>query len=104
MKWPNDLLVKGKKIAGILVDASLTSNQVDHIVLGVGINFDVPIKTIEKNIKNTGNYSGVSSLIKSSKTIRSVTLVQSFLNELENIFESLKIDDGREVLKKWTKK
>ena len=104
LKWPNDLLVKGKKIAGILVDVSLTSNQVDHMVLGVGINFDVPVNLIEKNIQNTGNYSGVSSLVKSSKNTNSVTLVQSFLNELEDIFEALKNDEGKEVLKKWTKK
>ena len=104
LKWPNDLLIKGKKIAGILVDASLTSNQVDYMVLGVGVNFDVPVNIIEKNIKNTGNYSGVSSLVKSSKDTSSVMLVQSFLNELENIFESLKIDEGKDVLKKWIKK
>ena len=102
LKWPNDLLVNGKKIAGILVDASLTSNQIDYMVLGVGINFDVPINTIEKNIKNTGNYSGVTSLVKSSKNIRSVTLVQSFLNEIEDVFESIKTDEGKAILKKWT--
>ena len=104
LKWPNDLLIKDKKIAGILVDASLISNQVDYLVLGVGINFDVQVKNIEKNIKNTGNYSGVTTLIKSSESIRGVSLVQSFLTELENIFESLKNDGGKNVIKEWTKK
>jgi len=41
IKWPNDLSIKGKKVAGILVDASLESNRIENLVLGVGINFDV---------------------------------------------------------------
>ena len=104
LKWPNDLLIRGKKIAGILVDASVTSNQVEHIVLGVGINFDVPVKNIEKSIQNTGNYSGVTTLTSSTQKIRAVTLVQSFLNELEDVFESMKINGGKEIIKKWTKR
>ena len=104
LKWPNDLLIEGKKIAGILVDVSLTSNQVDYIVLGVGINFDVPVKSIQNSIKDSENYSGVASLKNSSEDIRSVTLVQSFLYELENVIESIKSDGGRDVLKTWMKR
>jgi len=49
LKWPNDLTIKGKKVAGMLVDASLESNKIENLVLGVGINFDVDVKQIEKN-------------------------------------------------------
>ena len=51
LKWPNDLTIKGKKLAGILVDASLESNKIENLVLGIGINFDVNIKQIEKSLK-----------------------------------------------------
>lgn len=37
IKWPNDIMVNNKKIAGILVEG-ITSNKVDAIVVGVGIN------------------------------------------------------------------
>ena len=50
LKWPNDLTIKGKKIAGMLVDVSLESNKIENLVLGVGINFDVDVKQIEKEI------------------------------------------------------
>ncbi len=33
LKWPNDITIKGKKVAGILVDASLESNKIENIVL-----------------------------------------------------------------------
>lgn len=38
IKWPNDLMIFGKKIGGILTEASSVSGKVDHLVIGVGIN------------------------------------------------------------------
>jgi BirA family biotin operon repressor/biotin-[acetyl-CoA-carboxylase] ligase len=38
IKWPNDVLIDGKKVAGILVEAVLSGTRVDAIVVGVGIN------------------------------------------------------------------
>lgn len=38
VKWPNDVLVSGKKIAGILVESSIQGTKVDHIVVGIGVN------------------------------------------------------------------
>lgn len=41
IKWPNDLLVEGKKIAGILCEAHTTHNISDGFVLGIGININM---------------------------------------------------------------
>ena len=38
MKWPNDLLVKGEKIGGILIETSSSSSRETNVVIGVGIN------------------------------------------------------------------
>lgn len=38
IKWPNDLVVEGKKICGILTEMSADPDQINHIVIGVGIN------------------------------------------------------------------
>ena len=42
LKWPNDLLVDGKKIAGILVEAEGQADGICHLVIGIGINIDMP--------------------------------------------------------------
>ncbi|MFZ8908850.1 MAG: biotin--[acetyl-CoA-carboxylase] ligase, partial [Nitrosopumilaceae archaeon] len=89
LKWPNDVTLKGKKVAGILVDASLESNKIENIVLGVGINFDIEIKQIEKELKGTPNYYGIETLKKFKKDVTPVLFVQTFLVELEKIFELL---------------
>ena len=83
LKWPNDLTIKGKKMAGILVDASLESNRIENLVLGVGINFDVNVKQIEKSLKGTPNYYGVATLNEQKKKVKPIQLVQTFLVELE---------------------
>lgn len=38
LKWPNDLLLRGGKLAGILIDAADVSGRIDWIVLGIGVN------------------------------------------------------------------
>lgn len=38
LKWPNDLLVDGKKVAGILLELSGDPADVCHVVMGIGIN------------------------------------------------------------------
>jgi BirA family biotin operon repressor/biotin-[acetyl-CoA-carboxylase] ligase len=104
LKWPNDITIKGKKVAGILVDASLESNQIENIVLGVGINFDVKIKEIEKALKNTPNFYGITSLKKYQKDTSLVSFVQTFLEELEKILELLNKGQIKKIVKEWTKR
>jgi len=38
LKWPNDVLVEGRKVAGILAEMASVDEQVGHIVIGIGIN------------------------------------------------------------------
>lgn len=48
LKWPNDLLVDDKKLAGILVEASGDSNDNSFLNIGVGINWDMQLAQGEK--------------------------------------------------------
>jgi len=104
LKWPNDLTIKGKKVAGILVDASLESNRIENMVLGVGINFDVDIKQIEKTLKGTSNFYGVASLSDLKKKVRPIELVQTFLVEFEKIYELLNTKQTKKIILEWTKR
>ncbi|MBI4963955.1 MAG: biotin--[acetyl-CoA-carboxylase] ligase [Desulfomonile tiedjei] len=38
LKWPNDVLVQGQKISGILSEASINSNTVEFVIIGIGLN------------------------------------------------------------------
>jgi BirA family transcriptional regulator, biotin operon repressor / biotin---[acetyl-CoA-carboxylase] ligase len=37
-RWPNDLMVKGRKLGGILSEAAFTGGRLDHVVIGTGVN------------------------------------------------------------------
>ncbi|MDH3501422.1 MAG: biotin--[acetyl-CoA-carboxylase] ligase [Nitrosopumilus sp.] len=104
LKWPNDITIKGKKVAGILVDVSLESNKIENLVLGVGVNFDVNTKQIEKSLKGTPNFYGVASLSQQNKNTRPIELVNSFLSELEKIYFMLNSGDVKKIIEEWTKK
>ena len=104
LKWPNDITIKGKKVAGVLVDASLESNKIENIVLGVGINFDINIKEIEKDLKNTANFYGVASLKKHQKDTPLLVFVQMFLEDLEKTLELLNAGQIKKIIKEWTRR
>lgn len=86
LKWPNDLTLKNKKVAGILVDASIQSNQIDYMVIGIGINFKIKPSVIYKKAKNSRNFYGAASLVERDKDSDPVALLQAFLYELEQIY------------------
>jgi len=40
LKWPNDVLVGGKKLAGVLVEAQSQGGKLDAVIVGIGVNLD----------------------------------------------------------------
>ncbi len=104
LKWPNDLTIKGKKIAGMLVDVSLESNRIENLVLGVGINFDIDVKQIEKTLKGSPNFYGVASLCDQKNKVKPIQLVQTFFVELEKIYDLLNTKQTKKIISEWTKR
>ena len=104
LKWPNDVILKNKKVAGMIVDASLESNTIQSLILGVGINFKINPASLEKNITQTENFYGVSTLIKDENSIKPIKLVQSFLYELEKIYDMIGDGKIKPIVKKWSEK
>ena len=56
LKWPNDITIKGKKVAGMLVDVSLESNKIESLVLGVGINFNINTKEVKEKLEKYSKF------------------------------------------------
>ena len=89
IKWPNDILSVNKKISGILVENSLSHNQVNYSIIGVGINVNqvyfkkLPNATSLKKISND-NFSIKEVL---NELIDNYKFFLSRINELEYINE-----------------
>jgi len=53
IKWPNDILVGGKKLAGILTEASCEDDRILFVVVGIGVNLNFPQELMPEAIKAT---------------------------------------------------
>ena len=51
IKWPNDILVGGKKLAGILTEASCDAERVHYVILGIGVNLNYPVAAMPDEIR-----------------------------------------------------
>jgi len=102
LKWPNDITLKGKKVAGVLTDASIISNQIESMVLGIGINFKINPYELENSIKKTPNFYGVTTLVKKNEGM--VPLIKQFLYELENVLKLINSVQIKKIRNEWTKR
>jgi len=102
LKWPNDVTLKGKKVAGILVDTSIVSNEIENMVLGIGINFKIKPNEIANTMKKTPNFYGVATLTK--KNEKALPLIHQFLYELENILQLISSGHIKKITSEWTKR
>jgi BirA family transcriptional regulator, biotin operon repressor / biotin---[acetyl-CoA-carboxylase] ligase len=88
LKWPNDLLLYGKKFCGILTEMNAEATRVRHLVLGVGINvnqvkFPVDLREIATSLR-----------IESSTEWSRVELCAALLRSLDREYRSLIEDTG----------
>ena len=83
-KWPNDILINNKKVAGILIETSVSNNVVTQIIIGIGVN----IKSQPNNLK----YSS-TSLFENGLKIQAHILFFSIIKRLYFYIENYsKID------------
>ena len=94
LKWPNDLLMNDKKVAGIITDAVLDSKGLGQVVLGVGINYNLDVDEIKKSTKRDVAVLNGAGL--------KVALIQKFLLQLEEQINSMQQDGGTSMIKQWS--
>lgn len=97
IKWPNDILIEGKKVCGILVELSAEMDRVNFIVIGAGLNVHVDRDEFPPELVDIAT----SLKIETGKYIPRVPLLRSILESLE-IWYKVWLNDGFvPVLKKW---
>ena len=104
VKWPNDITMNGKKVAGMLVDASFQANNIDYLILGIGINFDIDAKKLEKRLSKTPNFYGVNSLRRKDDKTPPKVLLKEFLLQFEKNLSQLDNGKKSKIVKEWTKR
>jgi BirA family biotin operon repressor/biotin-[acetyl-CoA-carboxylase] ligase len=51
IKWPNDILISGKKVAGLLTEMSAEPDRIKHIALGIGVDVNMALDELPSDIR-----------------------------------------------------
>lgn len=86
IKWPNDLVLSGKKICGILTEMQLKDNEIDYVVVGVGINVNTSM--FPKELKDTATSLYLESGRVSERETLVETIVEQFDEEYRQFLET----------------
>lgn len=82
IKWPNDIVVNGKKICGILTEMSIERDYIHHIVVGIGINVN------EESFPQEIDHMATSLKKEGSNLIFRANLLCDILSQFEKDYEA----------------
>lgn len=94
IKWPNDVLVNGKKVCGILVESDVRGNKVDYAVIGIGINVNLKLSEFPQIAPMATSLSQ-----ELGRDVSRREIVRSLLTEAERLYMAL--SEGDSVFKQW---
>jgi BirA family transcriptional regulator, biotin operon repressor / biotin---[acetyl-CoA-carboxylase] ligase len=95
IKWPNDLLLAGKKVGGILTEMETESDQIRYLVLGWGLNVNNPGFPPELAALAT------SLFLAGGRTFSRLALLKAWLEEFETLYERFLARDFPGILREW---
>jgi BirA family biotin operon repressor/biotin-[acetyl-CoA-carboxylase] ligase len=104
IKWPNDIVIEGKKVSGTLVDISIDSKNIEYAVLGIGINANVDVTNIKRYIDTNSRKRALemTSLKKelSGKKVNIIDLSRILLEKLEYYYLQLEKHYSKRIIQK----
>jgi BirA family biotin operon repressor/biotin-[acetyl-CoA-carboxylase] ligase len=97
IKWPNDILLHDRKIAGLLNEIHSEMDRIHFVILGIGVNLNMSEKMFSKEIQPVAT----SLKMEMGQTISRKDFLQSLLQELENWYTVFIKEGNAIILKAW---
>ena len=97
IKWPNDILIRGKKIAGILTEMSAELDHLKEVILGIGIDVNQEANEFPAALRKTAT----SIRIESGQMVDRAGLAVAILRELDRDYERIKRGEFDVVAEQW---
>jgi BirA family transcriptional regulator, biotin operon repressor / biotin---[acetyl-CoA-carboxylase] ligase len=82
IKWPNDILINGRKMTGILTELQAESDQINSVIMGMGINVNQKSEDFPTEIQKIAT----SIAIEQGSTLSRAALIRSVLTHLEKLY------------------
>lgn len=107
IKWPNDIVVNGRKICGILTEMSTEIDYINHVVIGAGINvnqddFPEDIRKTASSLKmelgkQVKRSELIAAIMKSFEKDYEIFVKTEDLSELQELYNSMLVNLDRDV-------
>ena len=99
IKWPNDIMLGGKKTGGILVESVVQGDQVSHAILGIGLNVGLDAQN-EGEIANLAtSLNEAAGNLEAGRTVPPEDLLRQLLHDLDNLY--VQATHGGSPLPEW---
>ena len=95
IKWPNDILINGKKCCGILTEMNADLDQIKYLVMGIGINVNHAV--FPKALQAQAS----SLFLEGGRRFSRIEILLALLKNLEDIYLEFQEKGGEVVLKQW---
>jgi BirA family transcriptional regulator, biotin operon repressor / biotin---[acetyl-CoA-carboxylase] ligase len=82
IKWPNDILINGKKMTGILTELQAEADQIHSVIIGMGINVNQKKEDFPEELQEIAT----SIYIEQGEMLSRSALIQSVLTNLEKLY------------------
>ncbi|MDX1953105.1 MAG: biotin--[acetyl-CoA-carboxylase] ligase [Verrucomicrobiota bacterium] len=97
IKWPNDILINGKKVAGILTEMSAELDKVRHLILGIGIDVNLEKSDLPAELQQIAT----SLRIESGHKINRAELAALLVRNLDHDYERVTSGRFAELAEEW---
>lgn len=99
IKWPNDVLVDGRKICGILTELSAEADMISWVISGIGINVNHEERDFPQDLR--GRAASVKMYLKPGTELSRCRLAADVLNRLEEVYLDYLENGPGPVLAEW---
>lgn len=97
LKWPNDVLINGRKVCGILTELDAEMDIVNYVIAGIGINVNNDVEDFPEEFRRLA--TTVKAVL--GKEVSLVGLLVRVLQELEDAYFTLERKGGSVILDEW---
>ena len=97
IKWPNDIMVTGRKLAGILTEISADMDVVNYIVVGLGLNVNTPADKFSRELRGRAT----SLYIETGEKLSRTGLIRDWLLQFEKYYEMFRENDFSPIMARW---
>ncbi len=107
IKWPNDLVLNGKKLCGILVEMNSEADRVNYLVIGIGINYSHEREDFPEELRDRTTSLKTAAGEESDNDIRKapdfskLDIVRAVLRQLDGIVQLVLTDNNKKILEMW---